>query len=431
MAFSLGTLRPLGPLGPLGRHRDFVHLWAAQSVSAFGSRITRTALPVIAILLVTADPVQLAILGALEVIPGVVVGLFAGGFIDRHAKRPVLVWSDIARAVLVFSIPLAAWVGHLGIEQLYVVAALVGGFSALFRLADNAYLPVLIGREHLVDGNSKLQATDSVAEIGGPGLAGVLIQFLTAPVTMVIDAFSYVVSAVLLRRIRTAEPPQTVSVATPTLIEDIRIGARAGFGHSIVGPTFWSFAVGDLANGFFMALYMLYALQTLAIDVATIGIVISLGGVSALAGAFVASAVSRALGLGRAMILTLAVGKMAGMFVAFASVEPRFAVACLSASQLLGDGAMVAFLILANSYRQAVLPLDVMARANGLLQVMTGVLMPLGALMAGLLAKATSVTFAVWTGCVIGLFAVAPLLRARIVALTTFESPAPELPART
>ncbi len=324
MAFSLRTL---GPLGPLARHRDFVHLWAAQSVSAFGSRITRTALPVIAILLVTADPVQLAILGALEVIPGVVVGLLAGGFIDRHAKRPVLVWSDIARAVLVFSIPLAAWVGHLGIEQLYVVAALVGGFSALFRLADNAYLPVLIGREHLVDGNSKLQATDSVAEIGGPGLAGVLIQFLTAPITMVIDAFSYVFSAVLLGRIRAAEPPQTVSVATPTLIEDVRIGARAGFGHPIVGPTFWSFAVGDLANGFFMALYMLYALQTLAIDVATIGIVISLGGISALAGAFVASAVSRAFGLGRAMILTLAIGKMAGMFVAFASVEPRFAVA--------------------------------------------------------------------------------------------------------
>ncbi len=103
----------------------------------------------------------------------------------------------------------------------------------------------------------------------------------------------------------------------------------------------------------------------------------------------------------------------------------------LSASQLLGDGAMVAFLILANSYRQAVLPLDVMARANGLLQVMTGVLMPLGALVAGLLAEATSVTFAVWIGCVIGLFAVAPLLRARIVALTTFESPAPELRART
>src|SRR6185369_5390411 len=104
----------------------------------------------------TDDPVQIATLGVLTVIPGVIVGLFAGGFIDRHAKRPILVWSDIVRALLVLSIPIAAWSAHLGIVQLYVVAALVGGFSALFRLADNAYLPVLIGRDLLLEGNSKL-----------------------------------------------------------------------------------------------------------------------------------------------------------------------------------------------------------------------------------------------------------------------------------
>jgi MFS family permease len=408
-------------LGALARHRDFVRLWGAQTVSAFGSRITRTALPVIAILLVTADPMQIAILSALEVVPGVLVGLFAGGFIDRNDKRPLLVLSDVARAVLVFSIPLAAWFAHLGIAQLYVVAVLVGGFSALFELADNAYLPLLIGREHLVEGNAKLQGTDSVAEIGGPGLAGVLIQLLTAPVTMLIDAASYVISALLLAGIRTQEVRGAAAQSAASLIEDVRIGARAGFGHPIVGPTFWSFAIGDLANGFFMALYMLYALQTLKLDVATIGIVIGLGGLSALAGAFVAAAVSRRLGLGRAMIVTLAVGKIAGLFVAFAALAPAFGVAWLSAGQLLGDGAMVAFLILANSYRQAVLPLDVMARANGLLQVMTGVLLPLGALMAGALAAATTVTFAVWTGSVIGLFAVAPLLRRAVLALRGIE----------
>ena len=416
-------------LGPLARQRDFVRLWGAQTVSAFGSRITRTALPVIAILLVTSDPVQIAILSALEVTPGVLVGLFAGGFIDRNDKRPVLVLSDIARALLVFSIPIAAWFAHLGILQLYVVAALVGGFSALFRLADNAYLPALIGREQLLEGNSKLQATDSIAEIGGPGLAGILIQWLTAPITLLIDAASYVVSAVLLAGIRTPEVREASDANATSLLDDVRIGARAGFGHPIVGPTFWSFAIGDLANGFFMALYMLYALQTLTLDVATVGLVISLGGLSALAGAFVASSVSRRLGLGRAMITTLAVGKIAGLFVAFAALAPGFGVAWLSASQLLGDGAMVAFLILANSYRQAVLPLDVMARANGLLQVMTGVLLPLGALIAGALAAATSVTVSVWTGSVIGLFAVAPLLRRQIVALqsTSFTESAGDL----
>ncbi len=406
-----------GFLGSLAHHRGFAHLWAAQTISAFGSRITRTALPVIAILLVTADPLQIAVLSALEVTPGVVVGLFASGFVDRHDKRPVMIGADLVRALLVFSIPLAAWFGRLEMAQLYVIAALVGACSAAFELADHAYLPRLIGREQLVEGNSKLQATDSIAEIGGPGLAGVLIQWLTAPVTLVIDAFTYVVSAVLLARIRVHEAREAVAGAAPSVLEDVRIGARACFGHPIVGPLFVSFAIGDLANGFFMALYMLYALQTLGIDVASLGLVISLGGISALAGAFVASSVSRRLGLGLALIATLAAGKVAGLFVACAGLAPSYGIAWLSASQLLGDGAMVAFLILANSYRQAALPLDVMARATGLLQVMTGVLLPLGALLAGVLAKATSVTAAVWTGCVIGLFATAPLLRARIVDL--------------
>ncbi len=291
--------------GPLARHGDFVRLWAAQGISAFGSRITRTALPVIAILLVTADPMQIAILSSLAIVPEIFVGLFAGGFIDRNPKRPLLIVCDVARAMLVLSIPLAAWIGELGIAQLYVVAACIGALSALFQLADNAYLPVLIGREHLVEGNAKLSATDSVAEIGGPGLAGVLIQWLSAPTTMLIDAASYVVSAVLLGRIRTTEPPAAVMHHKPSLLEDIRVGVRTGFGHPVIGPTFVAFALDDLFSGFFMALYMLYALQTLAIDVATIGIVIGLGGVGALAGAFVAATLSRRLGLGPALIVTL------------------------------------------------------------------------------------------------------------------------------
>ena len=259
MASSLGPLvRNRG--GPLTRDRDFVHLWAAQTVSAFGSRITRTALPVIAILMVNAGPIDLAILSSLSVIPGVAVGLFAGGFVDRNAKRPVLVATDLLRALAVFSVPLAAWYWHLSIEQLYVVAGVVGACSALFQLADTAYLPVVIGRERLIDGNSKLQATDSVAEIGGPGLAGVLIQALTAPVTLVIDAVSYVVSAVLIFRMKTIEPPAAAAHATPSIVDDVRTGARAGFGHPIVGRTFWAIAIDDLSGGFFMGLYTLLAL---------------------------------------------------------------------------------------------------------------------------------------------------------------------------
>jgi MFS family permease len=401
----------------LARHRDFVHLWCAQTVSAFGSRITRTALPVIAIVMVNADPIELAILGSLSVVPGVVVGLFGGGFVDRNSKRPVLVATDLLRALLVFSVPLAAWYWTLSIEQLYVVAGAVGACSALFQMTDGAYLPVVIGRERLVEGNSKLQASDSVAEIGGPGITGVLIQAMTAPVTLVIDAVSYVVSALLIFRMTTIEQPIESRHATPSVVDDVRIGVRAGFGHPIVGRTFWTIAIDDLSNGFFMGLYTLFALKALAIDVATLGIVIGLGGVGALAGAFIAATLSGRFGLGRAMVATFAIGKAAGLSIVAAALQPSSGVAWLSLGQLAGDGALVAFSILASSYRQAVLPLDVMARANGLLQVLGGVLTPLGAFVAGALATATSVPTALQVGVAIGLFAVIPLLRRRIVEL--------------
>lgn len=408
--------------GPLWRHADFLRLWSAQAVSAFGSRITRTALPAIAILVVAADPMEIAVLSSLEIVPAVLVGLLAGGFIDRSDKRPVLVFADVARAILVVSVPVAAWVSGVTMIQLYVVAALAGACSALFRLADNAYLPALIGRERLVEGNSKLEATDSLAEIGGPGLAGVLIQVLTAPVAMIIDGLSYLWSAALLLRIRSKERRDVVPSKRPSIIDDVRIGVRAGFGHPTVGPTFWSFAIGDLFNGFFMALYMLFALETLSLDVATVGIVIGLGGVGALGGAFVAGALSRTLGLGAALIVTLVLGKLSNVFVPLAGVYRDLAVPLLSAAQLLGDGCLVAFLILANSYRQAILPLDVMARANGTLQVMTGVLLPAGALIAGLLATTTSVTTAVWTGMLGGLLAVGPLLRPAVYRLVSMPA---------
>jgi hypothetical protein len=401
----------------LWRQRDFLHLWSAQAVSAFGSRVTRTALPVIAVLLVTADPVAIAILGALAVLPGVLVGLSAGGFIDRHAKRPLLVAADLARAALVLSVPIAAWLGELTMAQLYCVAALVGAASAAFQLADNAYLPVLIGREALIEGNSKLETTESIAEIGGPGLAGILIQLLTAPVAMAIDAISYVASALLLLRIRARERIEQVRATSASVLEDVRIGFRAGFGHPIVGRTLWAIAIGEFCNGFFVALYTLFALKTLGLDVATLGLVISLGGISALAGAFVAARLSRRLGLGVALVATLVLGKLANLFVPAASLAPAYGAAFLSASQLLGDGCLVAFFILANSYRQAALPLDVQARAGGMLQALSGVLLPAGALIAGTIAAATTPATAMWIGMIGSLFAVVPLLTTRVLGL--------------
>jgi MFS family permease len=409
-------------IGLLWRHSDFKRLWAAQAVSAFGSRITRTALPVIAILLVTANPMELAVLGSLEVIPAVLIGLLAGGWIDRSKKRNILVAADVSRAVLVFSVPLVAWVADVTMLQLYLIAAVSGASSALFRLTDNAYLPALIGRESLVEGNSKLETTESIAEIGGPGLAGILIQALGAPLAMLLDALSYLWSAAFLTRIEAEEHPAAQDTPRRSLTEDIRVGMRAGFGHRQIGPTFWALGLHELFGGFFMALYMLYAIDTLGVSVAAIGIVIGLGGVGALAGALFAGPVSRWLGLGPAMIATLTLSQASNLFIPLAGVFSEFQLPLLAAHQLLGDAFMVAFMILATSFRQSVLPLEVMARANGTLQAMSGVLLPLGALIAGVLATLLSVTAGIWIGMIGGLAAILPLLRRAIAELSSMPS---------
>ena len=412
-------MTPFHRFGTLWQHRDFKRLWAAQAISAFGSRITRTALPIIAIALVTANPIEIAILASLEVVPAILVGLFAGGWIDRSRKRPILVSADIIRAVLVFSIPLAAWLGELKMAQLYIVAAVVGATSALFSLADNAYLPTLIDRKQLIEGNAKLETTESIAEIGGPGLAGILIQMLSAPMTMLLDALSYLCSAAFLFRIQRKETPAVTDEPRISVAEDIRVGLRAGFKHPQIGPTFWALGLGDLFDGFFMALYMLYTIDTLGLSAATVGIIISLGGIGALGGAFMVETLSRHLGLGPAMISALALAKLSMLLIPLAGLFPALQLSLLSAHQLLGDGFMVAFLILATSLRQAVLPLDVMARSNGMLQVMSGVLLPVGALIAGGLASVISVSVAVWIGTIGGLVAVLPLLYPAILSLKT------------
>ncbi len=429
LSFFVSVVAMFQDAGPLWRHSNFKRLWAAQAVSAFGSRITRTALPVIAIVLVTASPFELALLGSLEIIPAVFVGLLAGGFIDCSKKRNLLIAADLLRAVLVLSIPLATWLGQITMPHLYIVAVGAGACSALFQLADNAYLPALIERENLVEGNSKLETTESIAEIGGPGLAGILIQALGAPTAMLLDALSYLWSAVFLSRIETSESPAPGRRVRHSLSDDIRIGLRAGFGHHQIAPTFWALGLQELFFGFFVTLYMLYALDVLGVSVASIGIIIGLGGLGALVGALIAAPMSRAFGLGPAMIVAMALGTASSFFIPLASIWPELKLPLLAAHQLVGDGFLVAFMILATSFRQALLPLNVMARANGMLQAMSGILLPIGALTAGVLATVASVSVGIWIGVIGGLMATLPLLHPAILTLKSMPPAEQPLPS--
>ncbi|HYJ79081.1 MAG TPA: MFS transporter [Longimicrobiaceae bacterium] len=404
------------PSGGLWRHPDFLRLWGAQAGSALGSKITREALPMIAILTIRATPVELGVLAALGVAPGVIVGLLAGGRVDRAAKRPLLIGADLVRALLILTIPAAAWLGVLAMPQLYLVAAAVGAATTLFQIADHSYLPALVGPELVLEANARLEATESIAEAAGPGMAGVLVQLLTAPFALAVDALSYLWSALLLSRIRAAEAPAAAE-ARPSVAGDVVTGFRACLAHPLVRPTLLAGVVTAFFGGFFMALYLFAAMDTLGMSPAVAGLVISVGGVGAFAGAMLAAPLQRRLGAGPAMALSLTVGLGANLLVPIAVGLPSLAVPLLVTQQLVGDAMLGAYLIQALSLRQRVLPLAVLGRANATFHVTAGLMLTAGALVAGPLAGAVGVAPALWIGGAGGLLAVPVVVRSAIMGL--------------
>src|SRR5215203_4426841 len=270
---GLGRWIPTLSLGGLWRHADFRRLWAAQSTSLCGSEITALALPLMAVLALDASPVQMGLLAAAGTAPFLLCSLPAGVWIDRRQRRPVLIAADIARAGLLLSIPLMAWRGALRIEQLYVVTFIAGVLGVFFEVAHYAYVPALVGRESVVEGNSKLQISYSAAEAGGPGVAGLLVQFISAPGAVVIDAASFLVSAILLRRIEAPEPPVDTQPSRGVR-QDVEIGLRTLLGHRLLRPIVLASITDSIFLKGIAAILVLYATRELEISPVMLGIIL-------------------------------------------------------------------------------------------------------------------------------------------------------------
>jgi MFS family permease len=403
----------MGDRRGLWGHGDFLRLWAAQAVSAFGFRITRTGLPIIAVTTLDQPEVVVSVLMALQIAPGLLVGLFAGGWIDRTRKRRILIAADLIRAVAIASLTIAWALGALSIGHVIATGAVVGAASALFQITDNTYLPSLIGRRQLAEGNAKIESTEAIAEITGPAATGFLIRILGAPLAIVINAATYVWSAVLLGRIRTAEPPPADDGASRRIGADLRIGFREVFRHPIVRPIVLSHMVWSISSGFFLALYTLFCLRELRLSEGTFGVIVGMGGVGALAGALISRALVRRLGLGHTLIATSVLSLACALFIPLAGSPAvtggSFAliVGFLVAHQLLSDGFSVAFVIQAMTLRQTVLPRETLGRANAAIHVVTSGLLPVAAVIAGVIAEVAGTRFAIWVGVLVGL--VAPL----------------------
>jgi MFS family permease len=371
----------------LWRNRDFVKLWVGQTVSELGSGITSQALPFTALLVLSATPAQMGLLAAVAQLPMLLFSLLAGVWVDRLRRRPLLIAADLGRALLLASIPLAWVLGILRLEQLFVVAGLVGILSLFFNVAYRSYLPALVRRDQLVEGNSKLSASGSVADMGGVALGGILVQWLSAPIAMLFDAVSFVCSAFAVGLIRTPEPPKAVEEGE-NVRQEVAEGLRLVLGNKVLRALAGSSGTFAFFGNFFHALYALYAVRELGIPPAIVGVLIGAGGVGAFVGALLVGRVTRRFGLGATLMGTLVFEALVQMPILLAGGSLPVSVAILMAVQLVGDVAISIYLISEVSLRQAVVPDRLLGRANASMGFLVGGLGPVGALLGGALGEA-------------------------------------------
>jgi predicted MFS family arabinose efflux permease len=381
-------LKRFTPKGALWRHGDFLRLWAAQTVSDFGARITREGLPMMAVMGLAASPSQLGVLAALASGPGILVGLASGDFVDHTLRRPILIATDLARAAILVTLPLAAWLGVLSILQVYAAAALVGAASALFDIADHAYLPGLVGRAMVTDANAKISITESVAETGGPALAGMLFQWLTAPFAVAVNAATYVASALFLSQIRSPEAPRDPTKPRRGWVDGVVTGARTSWGEPRVRISLIMTATGGLFGGFFSALYIVFVLRGLGLPPALLGLGIAVGGAGSLVGSLLTQPMARWIGVGPAICANGALSALGTMVLLFAPHDRSGAMAFLVVSQFLGDLFGVIPLILATSLRQVLVPQNLLGRVGATFRAVYGTTVVTGALLGGVLGQA-------------------------------------------
>ena len=360
---------------------DFRKLWIGQAISQIGSNITGVGLPLTAVLVLKASPLQMGFLSGAGAAAVLLFGLFAGAWVDRLRRRPILIAADLGRAVVLGIIPLAAMLHRLTMGDLYLVAVGSSILTVLFDVSYQAYLPSLITRENILTGNSRLALTESMAQIAGPGAAGILVQLITAPMAMLFDAASFVCSAISVWLIRKPEPAPTRTLE-PHIGREISEGLGASWRDPLLRALAGRTATSAFFLGFGSSLYFLYAMRELGLTAALLGIIIAIGGTSGLFGAFLAEWLVRRFGFGRTFIGSAVAIGMAMLLIPLAHGSVAACSAFLIASQL-GDLAWPVYTISERSLRQAITPNHLLGRVNSSMHLLFHGVLPLGALACG------------------------------------------------
>jgi MFS family permease len=379
----------------LWRHGDFMRLWTGQSVSLLGSQVTLLALPLTAILLFHATAFQVGALSAVEFLPFMLFGLPVGVLVDRMRRRPILIAADAGRFVAIGSIPLAHALGMLHLGQLYVVAFIFGTGTVFFDVAYLAYLPALVPRDRLVEGNAKLEVSRSGAQLAGPGIAGVLVQALSAPGAMLADAVSYLASVASLSLVRTKEPPVGPEGGSPIpMRRQIGEGLRYVRHQPLIGPLVVCVAILNFFSMMGEAVLLLFAVRRLGLSAGAIGVILSVGSVGFVVGALVAERLPRVFGIGPALLGTAFMVGLGAVFIPLSTVAT--APYLLVAYGLISTFGSVVFSVNARSLMQSVVPPRLLGRAFATHRFVSWSANPLGALVGGLLGSHLGLRGTLW-----------------------------------
>ncbi len=389
--------------GALWSNADFIKLWVGQSISEVGSQISQLAIPIVAAVALHASPIVFSLLGVFGFLPFIIFALPAGAWVDRMRRRRILIAGDAARAVLLATIPVAYALGILTIWQLLVVQFVVGIFTVFFDVAYQSYLPQLVHRDHLIEGNSKLQLTVSIAQVAGPSLSGGLIAAITAPYAIVADAISFIVSTVFLVRIEKPEhlPKDVTGAPKPRMWPEV----KEGLNWVVRNPYLRRIATCTGSSNFFgsvgFAIFVLYALRELHLPAWQIGLVFGAGSVGAIAGALIVNRFQKAIGVGPAIIAMAVLFSTAGILVPLA---PRsFPLPLLITSFFITQFAGVAYNIAQISLRQAITPERLQGRMNAAMRWIVWGTIPLGTLAGGVLATVFTLRAALFVGAIGGM----------------------------
>lgn len=405
----------------LWRHRDFLKLWSAQTISLAGTQLTQLALPLTAVLWLAAPPFAVGLLAAAQYLPFILFGLVAGGWVDRVRRRPVLLVSDLVRAAVLAVVPIAWFAGGLRLWMLFPVAFVVGVCNVSFDVAHQSYLPSLVGREQLLEGNTNLQLSFSGAVVVGPGLGGVLVQALTAPVTLLLDVLSFLASAALLLSIGAREPAAPAG-GRGGLLREVGDGLRFVFGHPHLRPIALATALDNLfgLSGMLAPVLVVYALRDLRMAPATYGLVLALGNAGALVGALANRRVSERLGIGPAIVASAAVPALAIFLLppATPATAPLVLVVSLAASWF----AIAVYNVNQVSLRQAVTPEHLLGRMNATMRFVIWGTIPVGTTLGGFLATVAGTRPTLWMAAAGSVVGVLPLLLSGLRSLRRIPS---------